>query len=133
MPKSLAACQIVVPSGTVTSWPSIVRLTVRISVGAGGEIATVAPSSPRLDRITSRKGNASYGFTGRVPPAADPRSDQVVVYQIHRGRGRRSTDRSWHPAARVSASPFAPTPPRGTPRGTGSGGRHRPSSSPRGC
>jgi hypothetical protein len=33
IPASFAACQIVVPSGTVTSRPSMVRLTVRISVG----------------------------------------------------------------------------------------------------
>src|SRR3954451_20443953 len=44
MPASFAACQIVVPSGTVRSRPSMVRLTVRISVGAGVEMATVCLS-----------------------------------------------------------------------------------------
>src|SRR3954454_9654679 len=44
MPASFAACQMVVPSGTVTSCPSMVRPTVRISVGAGVEMATVCLS-----------------------------------------------------------------------------------------
>src|SRR5689334_10926841 len=39
MPAPFAACQIVVPSGTVSSRPSIVRLTVRTSVGAGVAMA----------------------------------------------------------------------------------------------
>src|SRR3954447_18963486 len=55
MPMSFAACQIVVPSGTVTSWPSIIRLTVLISVGAGVEMATVSSGFSRLDRMDSMK------------------------------------------------------------------------------
>src|SRR4051812_747133 len=52
MPASLAACQIVVPSGTVRPRPSIVRLTVRISVGAGVEMATVRLAPPvSVDQI----------------------------------------------------------------------------------
>src|SRR5689334_23291502 len=46
MPTSLAAVQIVVPSGTVISWPSMVRLTVLTSVGVGVEMATIASGSP---------------------------------------------------------------------------------------
>jgi hypothetical protein len=36
-----AASQIVVPSGAVTSWPSIDSVTVRDSAGAWAEIATI--------------------------------------------------------------------------------------------
>src|SRR3954452_18516871 len=67
MPMSFAACQIVVPSGTVTSRPSIVRLTVRISVGAGVEIATVASSSPRLDRLRLGRGTHPMGSPDEYP------------------------------------------------------------------
>src|SRR3954464_9712015 len=67
MPMSFAACQIVVPSGTVTSRPSIVRLTVRISVGAGVEIATVASCSPRLDRLRLGRGTHPMGSRDQYP------------------------------------------------------------------
>src|SRR3954471_2558687 len=67
MPMSFAACQIVVPSGTVTSRPSIVRLTVRISVGAGVEIATVASCSPRLDRLRHGRGTHPMGSRDQYP------------------------------------------------------------------
>src|SRR3954462_530528 len=98
---SFAACQIVVPSGPVTSWPSIVRLTVLISVGAGVEMATgflgflaLGPGG------TYEKGTGFYGLTGRVPRAADPPSDSLGADQTCPGRGSRSTPGSWHPGAR---------------------------------
>ena len=54
MPAPFAASQIVVPSGTVTSCPSMVRLTVLISVGAGVEMATICLwFSSGLDRVRS--------------------------------------------------------------------------------
>src|SRR4051794_9953224 len=49
MPASRAACQIVVPSGTSTSRPSMVSWTVRTSVGASMEIATVPRSVVLMD------------------------------------------------------------------------------------
>src|SRR3954453_446047 len=78
MPMSLAACQIVVPSGTVTSWPSIVRLTVRISVGAGVEIATVTSSSPRLDR-------GKYLRTGLHPMGSQDEYPQPQILHLLAG------------------------------------------------
>src|SRR4051794_29371323 len=51
--------------------------------------------------VTSRKGDASYGFTGPVPRAADHRSAPALVYHIHRVREPRSTARSWRRAARA--------------------------------
>src|ERR1700750_2925386 len=65
-PASLAAVQIVVPSGTVTSWPSIVRLTVLISVGAGVEMATLPQCLLRWTErpLRDRRRNT----TRRIPP-----------------------------------------------------------------
>ena len=42
MPACLAAAQMVVPSGTVTAAPSIVRLTVRLFAGAITPVAVAA-------------------------------------------------------------------------------------------
>ncbi len=74
MPASFAAAQIVVPSGTVTSWPSIVRLTVLISVGAGVEMATVRLS------VSSGGPDGRYGTaTGILRVAIRPYPQMKIL------------------------------------------------------
>jgi hypothetical protein len=47
MPASLAAVQIVVPSATVSSRPSIFSVTVRVSSGVWMVVATVVTPLPQ--------------------------------------------------------------------------------------
>src|SRR3954464_11522559 len=64
MPESFAACQIVVPSGTVTCRPSIVRLTVVTSVGAIATPETVLlPGSAATHR---HRKDHDLGVRGKV-------------------------------------------------------------------
>src|SRR5829696_2421293 len=70
MPTCLAASQIVVPSGTVTGVPSMVRSTVCASVAAGTVVA-IESSIPSVDKYVQRR-------AGAIEPA------RVVVRVDHR-------------------------------------------------
>src|SRR5215216_1414351 len=116
MPALFAASQIVVPSGAVTSRPSIDSVTVRDSAGASAEIATndhllLMDGATRMVSI-SRRRLPDYSLSGVMPmttvAVADGNDRRRLVAGRARTSGRVSPPRSSPPsqaqAARASSS-----------------------------
>src|SRR5919202_3687195 len=82
MPASLAAVQIVVPSATVSSRPSIFSVTVRVSPGAWMVVATVVTSSYSVNKYVQPE--VVQLIRGRHPVGGQ--SSGRVVPRDHAGK-----------------------------------------------
>src|SRR5918999_1977846 len=86
MPMPFAASQIVVPSATVTSRPSIVRVTVRGSADAGLVIATIGHILLDWVQLRMYPFPADPVLVALVDERADGVADGLLVQQRQTGR-----------------------------------------------